>query len=203
MATIGYRRVSSADQRLDRQELGQVDRTFEDKASGKDRDRPELAACLAYCREGDTLRVHSADRLARSLADLIRLVDDLTGRGVRVEFAKEGMVFDPAGTDPYTRCLMQVMGSFAELERNLIRSRQAEGIELAKARGIYTGRKPALSPAEVRTARERRELGVPLARLVRDHGVAKSTMVAALAGTGPYAGAEYRYLSRSVGLLSR
>jgi DNA invertase Pin-like site-specific DNA recombinase len=192
MKTIGYRRVSSTDQRLDRQDLDDVDKLFEDKASGKDRDRPELSACLAYVREGDTLRVHSADRLARSLADLIRLVDELTGRGVRVEFLKEGMTFDPAGADPYTRCLMQVMGSFAELERNLIKARQAEGIELAKQRGVYAGRKAALSPQEVRTARERRGLGVPLARLTRDHGVAKSTMVAALAGTGPYAGEDYR-----------
>lgn len=103
-----------------------------------------------------------------------------------------GMTFDPSADDPHTRCLMQVMGSFAELERNLIRFRQAEGIELAKQRGVYKGRAPALLPDEVRTARERRELGVPLARLTRDHGVAKSTMVAALTGAGPYGGAGYR-----------
>ncbi len=186
-ATVGYRRVSSTDQRLDRQDLSTVDRMFEDQASGRDRHRPGLDACVAYLREGDTLRCHSADRLARSLTDLIALVDDLSGRGVRVEFVKEGMVFDADSTDPYARCLMQVMGSFAELERNLIRARQAEGIALAKQRGAYKGRQPVLAPAEVRVARQRHRDGVTLARLVHDFGVAKSTMQAALAGAGIYA----------------
>lgn len=186
-ATVGYRRVSTTDQRLDRQDLGACDKVFEDQASGKDRDRPGLAACLAYVREGDTLRCYSADRLARSLTDLIGLVDDLTARGVRVEFVKEGMAFDRGDADPYARCLMQVMGAFAELERNLIRARQAEGIALAKQRGVYTGRRPALTPEEVATARQRHADGVTLARLVRDYGVAKSTMQAALNGTGVYA----------------
>ncbi len=187
MTTTGYRRVSSADQRLDRQDLGDVDKTFEDKASGKDRNRPGLTACLAYVREGDTFRCYSADRLARSLSDLLAIVDDLTGRGVRVEFVKEGMVFDSESADPYATCLMQVMGAFAELERSLIRTRQREGIALAKERGIYKGRKPALSPDEVRVARQRHKDGVTLARLVRDFGVAKTTMQHALASKGVYA----------------
>ncbi len=186
-AIVGYRRVSTTDQRLDRQDLSAVDKLFEDQASGKDRDRPGLAACLAYVREGDTLRCHSADRLARSLTDLLAVVDDLTGRGVRIEFVKEGMDFDRDDADPYARCLMQVMGAFAELERNLIRTRQAEGIALAKGRGAYKGRQPALSVDEVKVARQRHSDGVTLARLVRDFGVAKSTMQAALAGAGVYA----------------
>lgn len=185
-AIVGYRRVSSADQRFDRQDLGVVDKVFEDQASGKDRHRPGLAACLAYVREGDTLRCHSADRLARSLADLIALVEELTERGVRVEFVKEGMAFDRQTADPYSVCLMQVMGAFAELERSLIRVRQAEGIAAAKYRGVYRGRKPALTPEEVLAARRRRADGVTLARLVRDFGVSKSTMQHALAGTGVY-----------------
>jgi DNA invertase Pin-like site-specific DNA recombinase len=193
MSVIGYRRVSSDDQRLDRQELGRdVDETFEEKLSGKDRDRPALAACLAYCRKGDTLRVHSVDRLARSLSDLLAIVTELLGKGVRVEVLKEGLVLDPADPSPQAKLQLQLWGAFAEYERAIILSRQAEGIALARTRGVYKGRKPALSPAEVRTARERRALGVPLARLVRDHGVAKSTMVAALAGEGPYATADYR-----------
>lgn len=187
-ATVGYRRVSTTDQRLDRQDLGDCDKVFEDKTSGKDRDRPGLAACLAYVREGDTLRCHSADRLARSLGDLIATVDGLTARGVRVEFVKEGLAFDAsADADPYARCLFQVMGAFAELERDMIRARQAEGIALARQRGAYRGRQPALSRDEVATARRRHADGVTLARLVKDYGVAKSTMQAALAGTGVYA----------------
>lgn len=185
--TVGYRRVSATDQRLDRQDLGDCDKMFEDKASGKDRDRPGLTAALAYIREGDTLRCYSADRLARSLTDLLAIVEDLTGRGVRVEFVKEGMVFDRDADDPYATCLMQVMGAFAELERSLIHTRQAEGIALAKERGTYKGRQPALAPDEVQVARQRHKDGVTLARLVRDYGVAKITMQNALAGRGVYA----------------
>jgi DNA invertase Pin-like site-specific DNA recombinase len=185
-ATVGYRRVSATDQRLDRQDLGAVDKMFEDTASGKDTHRPGLTACLAFLREGDTLRVYSADRLARSLTDLLSIVDDLTGKGVRLEFVTESMVFDRDSADPYARCLMQVMGAFAELERSLIRERQREGIALAKTRGVYKGRQPALKPDEVKVARQRHADGVPLSRLVRDFGVSKSTMQHALNATGVY-----------------
>lgn len=191
MSVVGYRRVSTTDQRLDRQDLGTVDKTFEEKVSGKDRDRPALAAALAYCREGDTFRVYSVDRLARSLSDLIAITTELTAKGVRVEAIKDGLVLDPHDPDPQSEFRLHLWGALAQYERAIIRTRQEEGIALAKERGAYTGRKPALSPDEVRRARERRDLGVPVARLARDHGVAKSTMVAALAGSGPYAGQEY------------
>ena len=94
-------------------------------------------------REGDTLVVHSMDRLARNLDDLRRLVQQLTGRGVRIEFVKEGLTF--TGEDsPMVNLLLSVMGAFAEFERALIRERQLEGITLAKQRGAYRGRKRAL-----------------------------------------------------------
>lgn len=192
MTIVGYRRVSSEDQTLDRQDLAGCEKIFEEKVSGKNRDRPELQACLAYVREGDTLRVHSADRLARSLKDLLHLLDDLTGRGVAVELLKEGLTFDPSMDDPYARCMLSMLGAFAELERELILARQQEGIALAKERGAYAGRTPALSPTDVRTARQRRADGVTLARLVKDYGVSKITMQHALAGTGTYAAGDYR-----------
>ena len=109
---------------------------FIDKTSGKDTQRLELDALLSYVREGDsdTVVVHSMDRLARNLDDLRRLVQGLTGRGVRVEFLKEGLVF--TGEDsPMANLMLSVMGAFAELERSLIRERQREGIVLA-ARGL-------------------------------------------------------------------
>ncbi len=91
---IGYVRVSSFDQNPDRQlEHAQVDRVFTDKASGKDTQRPQLEALLGFVREGDTVVVHSMDRLARNLDDLRRLVQSLTRRGVRIEFAKECLAF--------------------------------------------------------------------------------------------------------------
>ncbi|HCQ2887410.1 TPA: recombinase family protein, partial [Escherichia coli] len=142
---IGYVRVSSFDQNPERQlEQTQVSKVFTDKASGKDTQRPQLEALLSFVREGDTVVVHSMDRLARNLDDLRRLVQKLTQRGVRIEFLKEGLVF--TGEDsPMANLMLSVMGAFAEFERALIRERQREGIALAKQRGAYRGRRKALS----------------------------------------------------------
>ena len=142
---IGYVRVSSFDQNPERQlENISLHKVFTDKASGKDTKRPELEALLAFTREGDTVVVHSMDRLARNLDDLRRLVQMLTKRGIRIEFVKEGLHF--TGEDsPMANLLLSVMGAFAEFERALIRERQREGIALAKKRGAYRGRKKALS----------------------------------------------------------
>ena len=129
---IGYVRVSSFDQNPERQLEGvSLNKVFTDKASGKDTKRPELEALLAFAREGDTIVVHSMDRLARNLDDLRRLVQMLTKRGIRIEFVKEGLHF--TGEDsPMANLLLSVMGAFAEFERALIRERQREGIALAK-----------------------------------------------------------------------
>jgi DNA invertase Pin-like site-specific DNA recombinase len=134
---VGYIRVSTLDQNTDRQLDGlELDRTFTDRISGKDTDRPELESIIRYVRDGDTVIVHSMDQLARNLDDLRRLVRELTGRGVKVSFIKEGLTF--TGDDsPMATLLLSVMGAFAEFERALIRERQREGIALAKARGVY------------------------------------------------------------------
>jgi len=173
---IGYIRVSTLDQNPDRQlEGAQVSKVFTDKASGKDTQRPQLDALLGYIREGDTLVVHSMDRLARNLDDLRRLVQQLTGRGVRIEFVKEGLTF--TGEDsPMANLLLSVMGAFAEFERELIRERQREGIALAKQRGAYRGRKPALSDAQATELRRRAEAREPKAALAREFGISRATL---------------------------
>ncbi|WDP89308.1 MAG: recombinase family protein [Desulfobacter sp.] len=150
MADVGYIRVSSADQNTDRQLADfHLDKVFIDKISGATTDRPKLRECLEYVRDGDTLHVHSMDRLARNLADLQRLVEDLTERGVKVRFRKEGLEFD--GTEnPMSKLLLQMMGAVAEFERSMIKERQAEGIKKALARGVRFGRKPKLSDATKR-----------------------------------------------------
>ncbi len=155
---IGYIRVSSVDQNTDRQLDGiELDRTFTDKTSGKNTDRPALTELLRYAREGDIVIVHSIDRLARNLDDLRRLVNDLTSRGVRIQFVKEALTF--SGDDsPMSRLLLSMMGAFAEFERAIIRERQREGIEKAKKKGIYKGRKRVLTPLQ---AEELRSLAVP------------------------------------------
>ncbi|AWR85011.1 resolvase (plasmid) [Escherichia coli] len=156
---IGYVRVSSFDQNPERQlEQIQVDKVFTDKASGKDTRRPELERLLAFVREGDTVVVHSMDRLARNLDDLRRLVQGLTQRGVRIEFLKEHLTF--TGEDsPMANLMLSVMGAFAEFERALIRERQREGIALAKQRGAYRGRKKSLSSERIAELRQRVEAG--------------------------------------------
>lgn len=179
---VGYGRVSSTSQNEARQveSLAGCDRVFLDKASGKSTaHRPELSAALDYVREGDTLKVPSMDRLARNLEDLLSIVRGLTERGVRVEFIKEGQTF--TGEDsPMATLLLSLLGAVASFERALIRERQAEGIALAKERGVYKGRKPSLSAEQVAYARERVADGIPKAKVARDLGVSRQTLYTAL-----------------------
>lgn len=173
---VGYVRVSSFDQNPDRQlEQTHVDRIFTDKASGKDMQRPELEALLGFVREGDTVVVHSMDRLARNLDDMRRIVQKLTRRGVRIEFVKESLTF--TGEDsPMANLMLSVMGAFAEFERALIRERQREGIALAKQRGAYRGRKKSLSAEQVAMLRQRVAGGEQKAGLARELGVSRETV---------------------------
>jgi DNA invertase Pin-like site-specific DNA recombinase len=173
---VGYVRVSSFDQNPERQlEQVPLGRLFTEHASGKDSQRPQLAALLAFVREGDTVVVHSMDRLARNLDDLRRIVQGLTLRGVRVEFVKEGLVF--TGEDsPMANLMLSVMGAFAEFERALIRERQREGIALAKQRGAYRGRKKALPPDRVADLRRRVAAGEAKAALAREIGISRETL---------------------------
>ncbi len=173
---IGYVRVSTLDQNPDRQLDGvAVDRTFTDHASGKDTSRPQLDGVLHFARDGDTVVVHSMDRLARNLDDLRRVVRALTARGIRVEFVKEGLTF--TGEDaPMATLLLSVMGAFAEFERALIRERQREGIALAKQRGVYRGRKKALSDEAVGELRRRVAAGEQKAQVARDLGISRETL---------------------------
>ncbi|WP_018291671.1 recombinase family protein [Verrucomicrobium sp. 3C] len=173
---IGYVRVSSFDQNPERQlEQVSVDRLFTDKASGKDIRRPELEHLIAFVRRGDTVVVHSMDRLARNLDDLRRLVQKLTQRGVRIEFVKESLTF--TGEDsPMANLMLSVMGAFAEFERALIRERQREGIALARQRRAYRGRKKALSPERVSELRRRSDAGEKKAQLAREFGISRETL---------------------------
>lgn len=175
---VGYVRVSTLDQNTDRQLEGMaLDKVFTDKASGKDTERPQLGAALEYLREGDTLVCHSMDRLARNLDDLRRMVRELTGRGVAVQFLKESLTF--TGEDsPMATLLLSVMGAFAEFERSLIKERQREGIAIAKTKGVYKGRKPALAPEQVAAlkARDEENKGKNRAALAREWGISRETL---------------------------
>ncbi|TFB88244.1 recombinase family protein [Cryobacterium algoricola] len=177
---VGYVRVSTLDQNTFRQLDGvDVDRVFEDKASGRDMNRPELEEMIKFVRDGDTVLVHSMDRLARNLDDLRSIVRRLTVKKVRVEFVKERLSF--TGDDnAIANLLLNVMGAFAEFERSLIRERQREGIALAKKRGAYRGRTPSLDAARAAELREKAASGVPKAALARDFGISRETVYAYL-----------------------
>ena len=173
---IGYIRVSTLDQtearQLDGMELAKI---FTDKASGKDTKRPQLELLMSFVRTGDTVVVHSMDRLARNLDDLRRIVQTLTGKGVRIEFVKEHLSF--TGEDsPMANLMLSVMGAFAEFERALIHERQREGIALAKQRGAYKGRKKSLAEDAVTKLRERLATGISKAQAAREFGISRQTL---------------------------
>ncbi len=178
---LGYIRVSSFDQNTSRQLEGvYLDQRFEEKASAKDAGRPILQETLKYARKGDTLHVHSIDRLARNLADLQQLVKTLSAKGVTLRFHKEGLTF--TGEDaPMQKLILHMMGAFAEFERSLIRERQREGIAAARARGKHLGRKAALTLDQVTQIRARAAAGESKVGLAKEYAVSRQTIYAALA----------------------
>jgi DNA invertase Pin-like site-specific DNA recombinase len=179
---VGYIRVSTFEQNESRQLEGlKVNRTFLDKASGKDVNRPQLEALLAFVRDGDIVICHSMDRLGRNLDDLRKLVLDLTKRGIQVQFVKENLTFT-GEESPMANLLLSVMGAFAQFERELIRERQREGIEIAKRAGIYRGRQHTLSTEKATALRARVSKGESKAALAREFGVDRTTV--------------YRYVAR-------
>ena len=142
---VGYKRVSSLVQNTSRQlvDVDGIDRVFEDKASGKNiDDRNQLKQMIAFVRDGDTVIIHSMDRLARNLTDLLSLVKQITNKGVTIKFIKENLTFsNNAQHSSINKLLLAIIGSIAEFERELILERQREGIAQAKLRGVYKGRK--------------------------------------------------------------
>lgn len=185
---IGYIRVSTIEQNECRQlESVKVDKLFIDKASGKDSERPQLNLLIDYVRDGDTVVVHSLDRLARNLDDLRKIVQTLNSKEVKVHFLKENLVF--TGEDsPMSNLLLSVMGAFAEFERSLIRERQMEGIALAKKRGIYKGRKRCLTSEQVEKVKWKIANGESKSHVAKEFNISRETL--------------YKYLKISVSINS-
>jgi DNA invertase Pin-like site-specific DNA recombinase len=173
---IGYIRVSSELQNTDRQLEGiKTDKTFTDKLSGKNTDRPALNQMLEYARDGDTVIVHSMDRLARNLDNLRKIVKQLNAKQVKVRFIKEALEF--TGDDSaMSNLLLSVMGAFAEFERNLIKERQMEGVALAKKRGAYKGRKKALTIEQQTSLLEAAKNGASKTELANYFDINRSTV---------------------------
>lgn len=188
---VGYARVSAVDQNVARQlEALEVecDKIFVEKVSAaKTENRPQFQEMLRYLREGDVLQVTSADRLARSTRDLLDIVQGLKDRGVQVEFLD-----NPAlNTDtPQGEFMLTILAAVAQLERSIIRERQAEGIAIARAKGKYD-RAPKLSPEQAREVRRLDALGVPKTAIARKMGCSRHTIYSVLDRIGKYAGVQY------------
>jgi DNA invertase Pin-like site-specific DNA recombinase len=148
---IGYCRISTVDQdpqlQIDALERAQCDKIFTDRASGASRDRPQLAAALAFAREGDTVIVWKFDRFARSTLHMIELADELHRRGIQFQSLTES--FDTSTA--WGQCIYQVLAACGQLERSLIRERTMAGLAAARARGRVGGRPRALTPEQEAT----------------------------------------------------
>lgn len=187
---VAYVRVSSAGQNLARQleAVGECDETFTEKQSGKTAtDRPQLQALIRHVRHGDHVVVTSMDRLARSVIDLNNIVQQITGnpahhteenprKGASIEFLKERLTFTPEGEDPMAEFQLNMMGAFAQFERDLIRQRQADGIAAAKKRGAYKGRPRSIQGDKLREIRNAALAGTPKAQIARDYNISRSTL---------------------------
>jgi len=180
---IGYVRVSTHDQNTARQLDGvHLDKTFEEHASGKDATRPALQACLEYVRDGDVLHVHSIDRLARNLQDLLAIVTTLKAKGATVKFHKEKLEFvgnaENGNADALQELQLHIIAAVAQFERALILERQREGIAVAKREGKYktVGRKPSLSEEQIQEIALKLKAGVKVAALAREYRVSRQTI---------------------------
>lgn len=173
---IGYIRVSTVYQNTDRQLEGlSLDKTFTEQASAKDTHRPKLQEMIQFARAGDTVIVHSMDRMARNLDDLRSIVKTLTSKGVSVEFHKEQLTFT-RDESPMANLLLSVMGAFAEFERSLLRERQREGVALAKNRGAYKGRKRELSAEQVIMIKKSIAEGQKKSVIAKTVGISRETL---------------------------
>lgn len=174
---IAYRRVSSFDQKLDRQQVEQegIERVFEEKLSGASRDRPALRDMIDFCREGDVVTVHSLDRLGRDIRDLLNIVEELNEKGVAVEFTTERLQFSRDSDDPLARLQLHMLASFAQWERSVAKRRQSEGI--ARARAVtpekYRGRPRSIDPTEVRMLRDK---GLGATAIAKQLGIGRASV---------------------------
>ena len=173
---IGYVRVSSIDQNTIRQLDGiSLDKIFTEKLSGKSIERPVLQECITYIRSGDTLFVHSIDRLARNAKDLLNLVEQLLNKQVTIIFVKNNLTFSSDTKDHMAKLQLTMLAAFAEFERELIRERQREGITIAKAAGKYSGRRK-ITDAMLNEARVRTAAGEPLSTVAKSLNLSRQSL---------------------------
>lgn len=174
-------RVSSVGQNTARQLDGMtLDIPSTDKCSGSDTNRPQLKAMLAHVRKGDTVVVHEISRLARNIADLLALVEQLTAKGVCITFKKEGMTFTGEKTNPMNQMLLTMLGAVAAFELWMINERRAEGQAKARAEGKHMGRTAKLSAECIAELCRRAADGESKFSLAGEFEISRATLYAAL-----------------------
>lgn len=174
---VGYARVSTQDQdpalQLDALKAAGCEKVFTEKASGAQRERPQLQAALDYMREGDALVIWKLDRLARSLKQLIETVEGLAARGIGLRSLTEAIDTTTSGG----KLIFHIFGALAEFERGVIRERTRAGLDAARARGRTGGRPPALSPDDLAAAKALlRDPDITVEQVARRLGVVPSTL---------------------------
>jgi len=173
---IGYIRVSTTDQNPDRQlENIHLDKKFIDYASAKSTNRPQLQMMLDFAREDDVVIVHSMDRLARNLKDLKEIVTSLVEKKIQVHFIKENLQFTSENS-AMSNLLLHLMGAFAEFEYAFIIERQREGIEIAKRRGTYSGRKKKLNAEKIEILKKELQTRKTREQVAKDLGISRSVL---------------------------
>lgn len=172
---FNYLRVSTVVQNTERQ-LQDVpcDRLYEDKLSGKDKNRPEFQSMMNNLRSGDVINVHSLDRVGRNTKDILEIVQQVKDKGCVIHFHKENLKFDGTKTDMYSELLLTILAGFSEFERNIILERQREGIAIAKEKGVYKGRKSKLTKEQVNAMTLDFESGLPKTEIAKKYGVTRA-----------------------------
>lgn len=174
MAFIGYARVSSVGQSLDVQldKLKHCKKTYQEKQSGTNQNRPELKACLDYIREGDTLVVTRLDRLARSTLHLCQIAEILKKEKVELQVLDQNI----NTKDATGRLLFNMLGAIAQFETEIRAERQMDGINKAKERGVAFGRKRKMTQEQINELIERRKKGVLIKTLMADYNLSKASV---------------------------
>ncbi len=174
---FNYLRVSTILQNTERQLLDvPCDRTYEDKLSGKDTNRPQFQLMMSNLRKGDVVNIHSLDRVGRNTKDILNLVEQIKEIGATIKFHKENLTFNGTISDLYSDLLLTILSGFAQFERNIILERQREGIAIAKQNGKYQGGKEKFEPSDKEKIKKLIEEGVSVSQISRTMKCSRPTI---------------------------
>jgi DNA invertase Pin-like site-specific DNA recombinase len=172
---FNYLRVSTILQNTERQLVDVVcDRLYEDKLSGKDTNRPQFQLMMNNLRSGDVINVHSLDRVGRNTKDILEIVQEVKDKGCQIYFHKENLKFDGTKSDLYSDLMLTILAGFSEFERNIILERQREGIAIAKAKGVYKGRKKKLTDEQLEDMKIDFNAGLAKTEIAEKYGVTRA-----------------------------